>query len=174
MKKFLFLIPALAIALGFSACNKCKKADCQNNASCEKKEGKCVCTEFYEGDKCENEIRKKYYGKYSGNASIQGTPFTVPVTMSAYGSRPDQLKAVIELIGGESTMVVTLSDPDNYTTDKVSTSIISPMDGKPLDVTVSGSGKISSSSLTGTFIITGDFFRNGTSIPLSADYSGTK
>jgi hypothetical protein len=174
MKKLFFMLPALVLALATVSCDKCKKADCQNNASCEKKEGKCNCTEFYEGDKCENEIRKNYYGKYSGNVTLSGSEVPVPVTLSSGGSSASALNAELELIGGKATLLMTLSDPTNYTTNEVSMTIVSPMDKKNLDVKVSGTGTVNASTLTGTFLIKGDFLRNGVEVPITATYSGTK
>lgn len=174
MKKLLMIVPALLLALGFASCDKCKKADCQNDATCEKKEGKCNCSTFFEGEKCETELRKKYYGKFIGNVELNGAQIPVPVTVSAYGSEANKLTAVVDLTGGSATLVCTLSNATDYTTNEVTTTITNPADGKPLEVKVSGTGTISATSLTSNLLIKGDFARQGVEIPAVGKYSGTK
>lgn len=92
MKRTLYLSLIIAVTALLSSCNKCKKADCQNDASCEKREGICICTFLYEGEKCENEVRKSYVGTYNGTISFpnptnpfqsESTEMSVNVTADA-------------------------------------------------------------------------------------------
>lgn len=62
-------IIALIIVLS-SACNKCKKLDCKNDATCEKREGICNCNYLFSGELCEEEIRTNYVGIYEGIISF--------------------------------------------------------------------------------------------------------
>ena len=69
MRKSLVALAVISLAL-FSSCDKCKDADCKNAATCEKKVGDCNCEYFYEGSKCEAEIRAGYVGKYIGTTTV--------------------------------------------------------------------------------------------------------
>ncbi len=70
MKKLLNLgIIALIVVLS-SACDKCKKLDCKNEATCEKREGVCNCNYLFSGEFCDEEIRKTYVGTYEGVISF--------------------------------------------------------------------------------------------------------
>lgn len=53
---------ALCAVFLFSACDECRKIECENNGVCE--EGICDCPEWYEGELCESGILEKYEGLY--------------------------------------------------------------------------------------------------------------
>lgn len=88
--KIKILTMALAAISFLSSCDKCKKADCQNEATCEKKVGDCVCTDYFEGDKCETEVRKAFFDKFTGTVKTTffGTSSEEPMSLicSSYSS----------------------------------------------------------------------------------------
>lgn len=61
----------LLSTLFVTACNKCKDTDCGDNGVCDK--GKCRCTDGYDGEHCELEIRTTVLGSYKGQYVYDGT-----------------------------------------------------------------------------------------------------
>jgi hypothetical protein len=59
----------LALSISFSSCDKCKDVDCVNG-DCNK--GNCDCYPWYEGERCEDEMREKFYARYDGTLTIDG------------------------------------------------------------------------------------------------------
>lgn len=164
MKTKLFAMAIAAMSL-FASCDKCKKADCQNDATCEKKKGDCVCTDFYEGTKCETEVRKNYYGTFKGTAS-----FTIP----GYGTDSDDFSMRVESYGGAKTFQMV--DPEDASskiycelTSKTAFKITGDTDP---DAAFTGTGTISSSKLTisGTITMT----EQGLTIAIPVSISASK
>ena len=70
----------LVSSLMLGSCKKCKKKDCQNDASCSllNNEAVCSCKDFYEGDVCDIETRSKYVGVYTGKVTYTFSGITLP------------------------------------------------------------------------------------------------
>lgn len=69
---FRTLLSVLLLSTLFvTACNKCKDTNCGDNGVCNK--GKCLCTDGYDGEHCELEIRTTVLGSYKGQYVYDGT-----------------------------------------------------------------------------------------------------
>jgi hypothetical protein len=156
---------AIAAMSFFASCDKCKKADCQNDATCEKKVGDCVCTDFYEGDKCETEVRKAYFGTFSGTITFTlfGSTSTddIKMTASSYSTAQNfQLKDSEDATAGAIYCQLTSKTAFKITGDTET------------DGDFSGTGTISKSSLTasGNYTIT----EGGLNLAVPFSISATK
>jgi len=89
------LASILIAPLLFMACDKCRKVDCQHGQSCEN--GTCACSQWYEGERCEQITIQRYSGTYEGDFTcagangddqleISGTKLTNVLTMNVSGS----------------------------------------------------------------------------------------
>lgn len=65
-KLSLFLIFSVVM---FSCSDNCADVDCGANGSCDEDSGACICDEWYEGDRCENETRAKFLGSWSSSSN---------------------------------------------------------------------------------------------------------
>lgn len=68
MLKRVFL--GLFLALFLYGCDECRDVNCGNNGICDN--GNCNCDDGYEGDECENEIRTKFIGVWTGPSFCDG------------------------------------------------------------------------------------------------------
>ena len=78
----------LAISFVFNGCDKCKDVVCING-DCNK--GNCDCYDWYEGDKCENEMREKFYGTYEGTLNCDGESHPVYSILSEAGNELNKI-----------------------------------------------------------------------------------
>lgn len=67
MKITLKTLSFLFILFIMSCTDPCKDVNCMNEGVCD--DGTCLCADGYEGTNCENEIRAKYYGIFSGTVT---------------------------------------------------------------------------------------------------------
>ena len=127
MKKTLYLSLIIALTALFSSCNKCNKADCQNDASCEKREGICKCTFLYEGEQCENEVRESYVGTYEGSISYpnpdnpfasEESPLTVNVTTR--GSSPSDIGINFTFFNTKYELTGQITEEDKFELNELS------------------------------------------------------
>ncbi|MCB0482278.1 MAG: hypothetical protein KDC83_12670 [Flavobacteriales bacterium] len=172
MRKMMIAMFIASIGL-FTSCDKCKKADCQNGATCEKKVGDCECATFYEGDKCENEVRAAFSGTYSGTAKL-GTS-TLPTSIAvSNGSGVSGLTftATITTPSGSTIYNVTgtLTDNTNFTIPAQSVPFTLSPDPRDVSAMMSGSGTLTGSSANATL----NFKLNASQINLTAQFSGSK
>ena len=170
MSKIMMVLGIISLGL-FSSCDKCKKADCQNGATCEKKVGDCVCATFYDGDKCDGEVKANYVGTYKGSAKLGG--FVLPTSIvvgSGSGVSALTFKATITTPSGpaEYNITATLTDNTTYTipAQTVSFSLIAPN----TSAVISGSGTLSASSATATL----NFKANADGLNYTAAFTGSK
>ena len=127
-------------------------------------EAVCACKEFYQGETCDTETRETYVGIYSGSpvTTIEGIDYT--------GSRTDY--SVVKNGGDIAKFKISTTDTSNTTVffcklTSDSDFVIESVDAAD-DVTISGSGTISTTSfrisgtisqnqrgqtITGTFVI---------------------
>ncbi len=158
MKKTLYLSLIIALTALFSSCNKCNKADCQNDASCEKREGICKCTFLYEGEQCENEVRESYVGTYEGSISYpnpdnpfasEESPLTVNVTTR--GSSPSDIGINFTFFNTKYELTGQITEEDKFELNEQkmsaegfgSITILSSSSGSVLDNTVTSNINIS-------------------------------
>lgn len=65
MKNLFYLFAIIISTSQFTSCkDKCQDSDCLNGGFCDK--GKCLCTDGYDGEHCELEIRTTVLGSYTG------------------------------------------------------------------------------------------------------------
>lgn len=130
MKKLTFLsILTLFVGL-FSSCNKCKDLDCQNGATCEKREGVCICTFLYEGELCADEIRKTYAGKYNGTLTypnpanpIARESSEIAVDVKPVGSSAAGIGVDFTFFGSDYELTGVITEKDKFTINNQSINI---------------------------------------------------
>lgn len=134
-------------ALVLGSCKKCKKKDCQNDASCSllNNEAVCACKDFYEGDRCETEIRSTYVGVYTG---------TPKLTYGGVEFKGKQTDYSVEKKGSSETDFI-IQTTDTATTAvyncKLSTNsdfTITSIDIDDPNISASGSGTIATDKLS--------------------------
>mgnify|MGYP000456740340 FL=1 len=121
--KRLFNLGIIALLVVFSsACNKCRKLDCKNEATCEKREGVCNCNFLYTGELCEEEIRKSYVGTYDGVISFPNpsNPFKteetdLPVNIFIQGSNANGLGVNFTFLDTRYELTGELTAEDAFT-----------------------------------------------------------
>jgi hypothetical protein len=70
------LILTIFVSLIYFSCsnNACDDLDCGLNGTCNETTESCDCNEFYEGQNCEDEVRSKYLGSWSGTGLCDYNP----------------------------------------------------------------------------------------------------
>lgn len=122
MKRLFNLGIIALIVLLSSACDKCKKLDCKNDATCEKREGVCNCNYLFSGEFCEEEIRKSYVGTYEGTISFPNptNPFKsesteLSVNVFIQGSDAEGLGVNFTFLGTNYELTGDLTAEDAFT-----------------------------------------------------------
>lgn len=169
-------IIALIVVLS-SACNKCKKLDCKNDATCEKREGICNCNYLFSGELCEEEIRTNYVGIYEGAISFQNptpsNPFNteqVDLSISVFiqGSNAEGLGINFVFLGTNYELTANLTAEDTFTfnAQKMSVDVFG-------DITIlsTSTGKFSGDALNSTINIR---LEDAPQFPLSLTFAGSK
>lgn len=114
--KTLLSISLIVLAFGFSSCKKCQEQDCQNGATCTILNGEatCECTDFWEGDKCDSEIRNGYYGTYSGTVKYGSLTQSQSFVVSSDGTRETDIKIATGTGSSDVTWYVRLTDNNEF------------------------------------------------------------
>lgn len=119
----------------FSSCDKCKDVDCKNGASCNK--GDCECTAFFNGDKCETEVRASYNARYAGTFTFSdGSKDRDTFELRSLGTDASKL----EIVDGEG-LIFTLTSATNFSV------LGEEIDGKDI-WRVTGSGNFTSTAMS--------------------------
>jgi len=172
MKKLLMAIAVLSVGL-FSSCDKCKDADCKNGATCEKKVGDCNCPTFYNGTKCDGEVRSNYVGTYIGTSTtvftVQGQTITETETdtmeVITNGTTVTKLDIKGDGTSDDPNVPLVLSNNTDFTATTSFTE-----NGTLINAT--GSGKFTSTTLSLNATLSGDF--SGQPITGALSFTGTK
>lgn len=69
-----FLLVLIAILLSACESNPCEEISCGEHGTCNETTEQCDCDEFYEGTNCEEEVRAKFIGNWSGTGVCDYNP----------------------------------------------------------------------------------------------------
>jgi len=76
-------LKVLILGLFFFACgNPCDDIDCGPNGTCVEESESCLCDQYYEGTRCETEVRAKFVGAWSGTGTCGPSTFPLDVNIS--------------------------------------------------------------------------------------------
>lgn len=175
MKRILnFGMVALLIMVS-SACNKCRKLDCKNDASCEKRVGVCNCSYLYSGELCEDETRKNYVGTYDGNITypnpsnpFQSESTELTVNVFIQGSDAHGLGVNFTFLGSKYELTGKLTGEGTFTFDAQNMSV----DGFG-DITIleTSTGTFAGNALNSTINIR---LQDVPQFPISLTFAGSK
>lgn len=144
------------------SCKKCKKKDCQNDASCSllNNEAVCSCKDFFEGDVCDVETRSKYVGIYRGKVTytfggVSLSTNTLDFSLETVGSTPSKFKFSAVDSNSTTTFNCKLTDESSFVLESASgTSGTWEGSGTISTTRISMSGNFSSGSSKGTYRLT--------------------
>ncbi len=152
MKKLIvkFATYSLVVALPLFTMNSCTKDPC-NDVTCENSgvatesgdDCLCVCTDSFEGDKCQTEARQKFISNYNWTDQCSpGISYTARIEASATGVN----KVTITNILGEleGTAIATISK-NNIT---IESQTVNDVDGDAWTVKSTNTGELSNNSFT--------------------------
>lgn len=80
MKKFFYLFAILFLCQ--CSDKPCEKLNCGLNGTCNETSETCICNEYYEGKLCQNEIRERFLGTWTGTGVCNYNP-NVPFLLTA-------------------------------------------------------------------------------------------
>lgn len=132
----------------------CDDTNCQNGATCD--DGTCICADWYEGDQCETETRKKFYGIYTGVYTQNGQTTNGSVELVEFTDNVQRIR----LAGSNNYFVLSGSNAFDVPLQQVVTN--------QGTYTMEGSGSLNGNQLT--FNVTQTF--NGQTAILN--FTGTK
>lgn len=144
-------IAALALGITLYSCGKCKKLDCQNDAGCSVLNGKatCTCKDFYEGERCDSEVRAAYYGQYTGKTTVtvSGVKFegTIQFSLESYKGADNFKMVSTSSNGSTTTWYCRLTSNNDFTISGISDNDIRSIEGSG---TLSGSNLKASGNYT--------------------------
>lgn len=150
-----FLTVSAFCAVVYTSCNKdeCKDVTCQNGGTCSA--GVCSCPTGYEGTNCETKSRDKFVGTYVGSEICSIGTDNYSVTLAA---NSDALKLTYtNLYNDNITATCTMAATDSFT-----------FSGTQGGATFSGSGRLSTNSLSVHYTITNGAISN------TCVFTGTK
>lgn len=162
MNKKLFFLPALllgAFLMFTPSCGEtdpCKDVDCGLNGTCF--EGVCECNEGYEGSACADEWATKFLGSYLGKDVVTASTTspsgvgTYNLTKPAVVTKKSGTVISISNFGGFDSFVeatISRENASDLTANKITIKFKDPA-GRSFD----GTGKISSTTLSGTYRVT--------------------
>jgi hypothetical protein len=161
MKSFKQIALGAALTIGafsatlYTSCNQdeCKDVVCQNGGTCT--EGKCTCVTGYEGANCETKSRDKFVGVYTGTEICSAGTDNYSMTLTA---NSDAIKLTMQnLYNDNITATCTMAAVDSFV-----------FNGSQGAVTFTGSGRLSTNTLTVRYTLT-----NG-SVSNSCVFTGNK
>ena len=82
MKKLFSTIIFLLFII--SCGNPCDDINCGPNGTCVESSESCLCDDYYEGDRCEREVREKYLGTWNslGVCTSTNNTFMLDLTIT--------------------------------------------------------------------------------------------
>ena len=165
-KKLVYFFALLGSMVFFApACgdsDPCKDVDCGINGTCF--EGVCVCNIGFEGAGCADEWATKFLGSYLGSDVCGGT--TYALAKPAVVTRVSESKIRIANFGGFDSILdanINLASAGSTTAEILEYNYTDPTGRKFV-----GTGKISGSTLSGTYTVT---YSDGTSETCTFTYT---